>query len=74
MIRASKQPNPRDQAMFKNGKTSTNEVTELSTDRLDNVHGGLNPLTVVVAVGLNLVLDAAKGVRLAGLAVSNMGI
>jgi hypothetical protein len=46
--------------MFINRTTSTAEVTELTIDQLDDVHGGLNALTVVAAIGLTLAVDVAK--------------
>jgi hypothetical protein len=47
MIQASKQANRKDRAMFTNFTTSPTEVTELSADQLDDIHGGAGAVDII---------------------------
>jgi hypothetical protein len=61
-IQASKQANPKDRAMLTNNTTSPADVTELTVDQLDDIHGGtsgLDIIAVVVALGAAILWNNA---------------
>lgn len=71
MIPTSKHP-IKGQTMLMNRKTSTAKVTELTIDQLGDIHGGLNALTVVAAIGLALAVDVAKAGVLVAIGAVNV--
>jgi hypothetical protein len=72
MIQTSKRPT-KDQIMSMNRTTSPADVTELTIDQLSDVNGGLNALTVVAAIGLDLALSVARGGLLAAEGAAKVG-
>jgi hypothetical protein len=72
MIRHRQNPT-KGPAMFMNRTTSPAAVTELTIDQLSDVNGGLNALTVVAAIGLDLALSVARGGLLAAEGAAKVG-